>query len=151
MLKNSSFTSEGIVGPFEVVASHSHDEKMGKAREFHDHVLHVSLGFRALNEDGITIILNKEVENILRTSLQQFFDSELDKTGMETMGRKLFVDIENTLPDLKTRLKETYGHLYDFQLQRTDITVNYDGTLDHPNTPMTFVTTRPETSDNIPA
>lgn len=130
--------NKSSAGPFNVVASHTHSATLSERTELHDHVLEIKLGFRSLNEKGLTLPLNPDTQAFLQARMESFFVEPSYGKSVETLADELFEDLDRALPDLKQLIKERDGVLYDFELTHADVKLPYDGSLDHPSVSMTF-------------
>jgi len=133
------------IGPFEFSARHSHANDMGVEFEFHSHIVNTSIRLGSLN--GETVCVNDEAEQVLRRSLEQFFAPDHGTDSMETLGQKLFTHIQSTIDDLKQSGQLDKAIRLDAVLMDTP----YDGSLDHPKTPILFITERVDAPDVTPA
>ncbi len=136
MYDKTDLITEGTI-PLKATFTHSHTVD-GPAKVAHPHDVDINLTFRAMNSEGITLILDPETEKILKDTLKAFFE-KTHIGGVESAAHNLFNQIAGTtVRELKQNLTKRHGGIYDFQLQKLEITVPYDGTSGHPETPMTF-------------
>lgn len=109
---------------FHDIFAHTHDPKIGPASEYHDHNVRVRLSF------GETAgAISKDQRAQTRRVVSDFFNQGRDYfSGMclETASRELF----NTLADGSNRA----------DLHAISLTIDYDGSLDHPTQRMEFIT-----------
>ncbi len=124
---------------FETSLRHSHPGNMGVDYTLHDHVAHASFRFKNLSDENIQISDTAAAQ--LQDSLNEFLSQGFPSTGMETIGKGAFAHMDRSVEALKEK-----GILSgNFEFQAVEIATPYDGTLDHPNTQITFITERGET------
>ncbi|MDB2682864.1 hypothetical protein N9Z27_01260 [Alphaproteobacteria bacterium] len=127
-------STDAIIGPFECGFRHTHDPKIGPDATYHSHKLAVRLNFRSDNDEGISIVLNKHTEALLKKILDDFFDRD-DFTGttIEGAGQQLIEVIKAEMPTIRDEYNQHAFHLQDVR-----IGIDYDGSLDHPKQHVDF-------------
>lgn len=112
---------------------HSHQHGMGPDAEPHDHDTRVNFEFIGPDRLPIDFSLDEESVNFIDKKLKAFFDHKYLNTSGEEIVQKLYALGEGfrSDPDAPTVLREA-------KINAAEMTLDYQGDMDHPHVPMTF-------------
>ncbi len=128
---------EIIASCHDAVLWHTHDPEIGPDADYHSH--DIGIKFQIANNNhgkSEAVELTRKMHEKLQVVVDAFFDEANDFSGVtiEDAGARLFKAVNDAIPSLKKGVDETHAYL-----QAVSITIDYDGTLDHPTQRMEFI------------
>lgn len=118
---------------FQYEGWHSHRAGMGPDARPHSHKTFVNFEFVDGDGQPIDISANEELVDFIDAKLKAFFDKKYFNTSGEEIVQKLY-ELGEALPTMHN----TPGNLQNIKIAAAEMTLHYEGNMDHPHIPMLF-------------